>query len=41
MKMIGSLGIPILTDKLSVGEFESFIFIKVGIREKKGFLVPS
>ncbi len=41
MKMIWGLGIPILTDKLPVGEFESFIFIEMSIWERKRFLVPS
>ena len=41
MKMIWGLGIPILTYELPVSEFESFIFVKMSIRERKMFLVPS
>jgi len=40
MKMIGSLCVPILPNKLSVCEFESFIFVQMSVWEKKRFLIP-
>ena len=40
MKMIWSLGVPILPNKLPVSEFESFIFIEMSVWEREGFLIP-
>jgi hypothetical protein len=40
MQVIFGLSIPVLSDKLTIGEFESLVFVKMSVGKIKGFLKP-